>query len=236
MAFKFGRKRKSAFGRIVRGKKAKRSRFVGPKKGTRQLAKVRLGSGFPTRVTMSHKYREQITLSPTAGAMASYNFSANSMYDPNLTGTGHQPMYFDQMAALYDHFVVNSATIKVTFVPKTQQNFAISCAVFENDDGSLAPTSVDFVGEQTSGSVVIIPPNSSDAVIMRRTYKPRKIWGADPMALAAQQGSAAASPTESTVWSIVSQNHTSGATADVFVWVDIVYNATWTEVKDQGGS
>jgi len=60
---------------------------------------------------------------PNTGLAGSYVFSANGMYDPNITGTGHQPLGFDQMMVLYEQYVVVSSSIKVTL-----QNAAITCA------------------------------------------------------------------------------------------------------------
>lgn len=40
-------------------------------------------------------------------------FSANGLYDPDSTGIGHQPRGYDQIMALYDHYVVTRAKIEV---------------------------------------------------------------------------------------------------------------------------
>lgn len=42
-----------------------------------------------------------------------YFFSANGIYDPNITGTGHQPMGFDTMIAYYEQATVVRSTITV---------------------------------------------------------------------------------------------------------------------------
>lgn len=60
-------------------------------------------------------YVEPITLNPAAASVATYVFSANGLYDPNITGSGHQPTGFDQMTALYGEYVVVGANCKVTF-------------------------------------------------------------------------------------------------------------------------
>lgn len=55
------------------------------------------------------------TLSGGVGAVPTHFYSANGLYDPDATGTGHQPMGFDQMMALYEQFTTLRAHIKVTF-------------------------------------------------------------------------------------------------------------------------
>ena len=47
-----------------------------------------------------------------AGIPGHYVFAANGLYDPNITGSGHQPSGFDQLVGpLYDHAVVIGAKI-----------------------------------------------------------------------------------------------------------------------------
>jgi hypothetical protein len=60
------------------------------------------------------RYVEQISLNPGAGAVASYRFRANDIYDPNWSGTGHKPMGQQQLFTLYDHATVVGSKIKFT--------------------------------------------------------------------------------------------------------------------------
>jgi hypothetical protein len=64
-------------------------------------------------VRMLLRYADTFSLTSTTGAVASYVFSANGLYDPNITGTGHQPMGFDQMMVSYDHYTVLGARIRI---------------------------------------------------------------------------------------------------------------------------
>jgi hypothetical protein len=63
------------------------------------------------RTTLS--YAEKISINATSGVAATQVFSANGLYDPDVTGTGHQPRGFDQLMAMYDHYVVERARIVV---------------------------------------------------------------------------------------------------------------------------
>lgn len=60
------------------------------------------------------RYAEEIDLDANAGSYDSYTFSANGLFDPNITGTGHQPKGFDQLMTLYGRFYVTRSRIKVT--------------------------------------------------------------------------------------------------------------------------
>jgi hypothetical protein len=61
-------------------------------------------------------YSEKVTFTMTSGALASYVFSGNGLYDPNITGTGHQPYGYDLYNVLYRRYVVHSSNIKATFM------------------------------------------------------------------------------------------------------------------------
>ena len=71
---------------------------------------------FPVRKRCMLRYADYFALTSTAGAVASYVFSCNGLYDPNITGTGHQPAGFDQMMLSYEHYVVTRARIGCTFL------------------------------------------------------------------------------------------------------------------------
>lgn len=60
-------------------------------------------------------YYDQNNFSTGAVLAGGYVFTANGLYDPNITGTGHQPMGFDQLMLFYEHYTVTSAKITVNF-------------------------------------------------------------------------------------------------------------------------
>lgn len=69
------------------------------------------------RKIVTRYVENQISINPTtAGAADTYVFSANGLFDPNITGIGHQPIGFDQLMLMYDHYTVIGSKIKCTFV------------------------------------------------------------------------------------------------------------------------
>lgn len=73
---------------------------------------------FGNKLRVVTRYVEnQITINPgAAGIMDEFVFSANGLYDPNITGVGHQPIGFDQYMTMFDHYTVIGAKIICTFV------------------------------------------------------------------------------------------------------------------------
>jgi len=80
---------------------------------------------------------------PVSGNAVSYFFTANGMFDPDITGTGHQPMGFDQMMLLYNQCTVVHSSITVTFYGN---GLACRCAVALYPSAS-ALTSADQIME-----------------------------------------------------------------------------------------
>lgn len=58
-------------------------------------------------------YGTSFALSSGAGSPGGYVFSANGIFDPDITGTGGQPMGFDQMMLFYNHYTVVRSRISV---------------------------------------------------------------------------------------------------------------------------
>lgn len=65
----------------------------------------------------THVYFENlVTLNPSVSIAAVNVFSANGLYDPNVTGVGHQPVGFDEMTSLYGDYIVKRCWVKAVFV------------------------------------------------------------------------------------------------------------------------
>lgn len=69
----------------------------------------------PTKMKVAMNYQFQSSLDPGIGTASVYVVRANSMYDPDVSFSGHQPRTFDQLMALYDHFTVIASKIDVEF-------------------------------------------------------------------------------------------------------------------------
>jgi hypothetical protein len=87
-------------------------------------------------------YAYQLTRTTTAGAIGTYFFTANGLFDPDITGTGHQPLGFDTMMLYYEQYTVLSSKISVTFLNNGAN--AIRAAVSLKPD-TTAPVIGDMV-------------------------------------------------------------------------------------------
>lgn len=65
----------------------------------------------PQRYICKMKYAEDVQTDALTGM---YRFNLNSIWDPNRTGTGHQPYGFDTFATLYNRYRVISCSWRIT--------------------------------------------------------------------------------------------------------------------------
>lgn len=81
----------------------------------RKRAGLRVLSGLnpiPARQIVKMKYADNINTA--VGTAFNYKFNLNSIFDPNFTGTGHQPYGHDQLQALYNRYRVISCSYVIT--------------------------------------------------------------------------------------------------------------------------
>ena len=86
----------------------------------------------PDRMHVKMRYFSQVTFDfdGTNGGLA-HVYRVNNIYDPNETGTGHQPMGFDQLNAFYKRYLVNGCKVSADFEIVNTNNAEVQqCEVF----------------------------------------------------------------------------------------------------------
>ena len=76
-----------------------------------------------------------IVLNSTSGICGVRVFQLNSLFDPDLTGVGHQPVGYDQLMALYEEYLVKAVRYKIT-CQSTSDNNEIIVGVSINDNST----------------------------------------------------------------------------------------------------
>lgn len=117
--------------RYTRSSAIKRSRTTGENQiwPYRGLGYSQVFDPFPAQMRVRMRYCTTITLSPTLGVPDHKMFRANSIFDPDQSGVGHQPYGHDTYAGIYNHYMVESSTIVLT--------------PLENADGVIGVTLTD---------------------------------------------------------------------------------------------
>lgn len=203
----------------------------GPRRSVPWRDIVDFGRGFPKMAKIVHRYVETVPLTSTAGVIARYQWSANGLYDPNITSTGHQPYYFDQLGAIYAHFCVIGSKIKVTCVNTGgTTDPAYQFGMYINDDTDTI-ANVNFMTEQTTGQFKTVPAGNNNVMVLNSNWSAKKYFGKDPLDNTDLQGTIALNPNEQSYYNIcVQANGTS--TVATAITVEIEYITVWKEVKE----
>jgi len=192
--------------------------------------------GFPKELRMTHRYCAVITMGSAAGAASTQQFSCNGMFDPDVTGAGHQPLYFDQLTAIYNHYTVLASKITLKFVARTAATCGTHCVVFVNDDSALTATSVYGLSEQNSSAYGELTPAGNNVLTLRKKWSAKENFGPGAISDPNLQGTAAANPTEVMNFYIQTQAMDLASTYSVDVFVTLEYDAVWQELKDIASS
>lgn len=190
--------------------------------------------GFPAMMNMKHFYVENINLLGQISSSLN-RFSVNGMFDPNQSGVGHQPHYFDQMVPLYNHYCVIDTYAKFTIKPAgivAQQNVTVSC--YLNDDTSglnLAGTRE----QPTSKNIVIGGIEGAGGVIIMK-WNPYTNYGPAPLANDQLQGTSSSNPFEQAYFEIIARASDEISAYSVDIMCEFYYTAVWTERKDVNNS
>lgn len=194
-------------------------------------------STFPAIYYARHIYADRIVL-PAASlndVMTSYRFRANGMYDPDASGTGHQPLGFDELSAVYNHYEVLGSKIVVDFAPEstgTEATSNIICGIGRSDT-NVTYASGDFNrvvenGFRTYKQITDI----GDKCRLVSGYSQKKTFGKTSNGTDNQKGSATADPVEqSFLIPFVIASDKTALHDKVVITVRIEYMAKWTERK-----
>lgn len=129
------------------------------------------GSPMPDRFNASLIYSDTVTLNPGAGTLVHHDFRLNSLYDPDLTGTGHQPRGFDQLMAFYQRYRVYGCKMDVCMLSPAATDAARFkwCVLVSGQ--SVTPTWTQYAAEEHPNRVspVYLATHGITAVMPRYT-------------------------------------------------------------------
>lgn len=217
-------------------KRQKTSSVQKTKNATRNRSTVVAGKGFPKKMVMTHKYSEIAQITSATGNVGIYQYRANGMYDPNITGTGHQPYYFDQMSALYDHYTVIGSKILIKATPLSTLTNPMLIACYKNDDATVTPTKMSDYIEQSESSWALFPVDSCSPATLNMSWSAKQTFGGSVLGNDNLQGTGSSDPTEQTVYTIAVQSTDGLTNQAIVVEVLIEYIAVWDELRDLAGS
>lgn len=195
----------------------------------RSLAPVGKSTGFPNQKVVTLKYVQNFTIVSSLGGVTQKFFRANGIYDPDYTGSGHQPYLSDTWKSLYNHYTVISSNMRATVnqLGNTNQvNQAIG--VYTGDDFTNTLT-FDTLRESGRGSQVIQPWANTESKRVYTRYDRDKFFD-KRKDLSASVG---ADPVEAASFLLYCQSTDMSSTGNTLdILVEIEYKVRFFEPKD----
>lgn len=162
-------------------RKTVRRRRMMPRRKQRLMNSIVVGNSvknsFPQRVRM--RYVELITINSEGIANAHYQFRANSIFDPNYTGSGHQPYKHDTYQQLFDHYLVYKSFIKCEVAPAQQVSdevgniFGLGLYV---RDVATTEDSFSLLSEKGTGRTMLANSDPSKKYYLKSMYSAKSFF------------------------------------------------------------
>ena len=102
------------------------------------------------------------------GSIQKYNL--NGLYDPDVTGAGHQPYGFDAMSTIYTRHKVNACKVELIISDPTIDSMSIAWLMTNpsNTADTIAGSSPYQIQERTMGGTTLL--NSSGSQKVKKTF------------------------------------------------------------------
>lgn len=191
---------------------------------------------------MTHKYCEDFTLTVPASSLNGVvaPFSCNGMFDPQLTVGGHQPYYFDQMMAIYNHYIVLSSRIVVEAIALQSgalgnPDVPYTMGVYIDDDSTPASPLLTTMMENQS-CVSKTKRGDNEPMVLKKKWDAKAAFGGNIMDNDDLQGNITANPVEEQVFMVWLGQPVPAAGATCQGVVTIYYDVVWDELKQVPGS
>lgn len=187
------------------------------------------------------RYCEFFNIDGGVNSVSAYVFRANDLFDPNLTGTGHQPHFFDQYMGMYNHFTVLGSKISATgTVYATSASDSVIFGVQLKASSTVDQTSPVYVLEQghTKWKQLTSDSGSDKSRTVTQNYSAKRFFNVmNPIDEHDLRGDVATSPTEGAYYHVICGGvNTSDNPTAINVRVTIDYVVMLTEPKSVGES
>lgn len=229
-----------AGGRIYQYKRKKPTEVVVVKKkrarrrGTLSIPRNPISNSMIVKM----RYVERFTLNPSATAADVYLFIANSIYDPNQTGTGHQPLGHDQWKNFYQHYSVlgSKLTLKAVSAGTTGGLTGSNPVGIHIVDDTSNVSTLDTIMEQGNGTIGILPNANAGCLKLSKTFSTKKYFNrTDVKDCSELRATFEAHPTELAYYRIAAEPFDSSGTSTpyaILCQVVIDYTVLLTEPKE----
>lgn len=161
--------------RKLRRRKTTSSLVMVPRKQMPGFKGHPFGKQFYTKL----RYNEAHTFgaSSTVNFASNYKYCLNSLYDPNVSGVGHQPMGFDTLMSIYEKYTVVAAKITVCFIGDTTVPSVCGLRLVDGNETAVADKKVAIENGDSSWKYMTTANGGSNKIILSRSVNCKKFFG-----------------------------------------------------------
>lgn len=187
-------------------------------------------NGFPDRYRTKLVYSERIVFAITGGFTTTYRFSGNGLFDPNVTGTGSQPINFDTLSIVYLRYRCYGSACRVQIGTGTFIDLALFPA-----NATVTVTQEEASAQQYAKSAYwCLPLGSGATPNISSSIGSQKLLGRNVAGSDAAQALVTAQPAEQWYWTIVGSASDRSTAINATLAVTITYDVEFFDREAQG--
>lgn len=192
--------------------------------------------GFPPKIQTTLRYCDIYNITSSSGSLAKQLLNLNSIYDPDNSGVGHQPLYRDTFADIYNSYAVINARVKITFTSNASTSSMIVGAVI--DDDSTTSSTITTLLEQGTGKHIFLPAvtGSLSNKSIYFTWNCKKFLGIDPFTSQTYKTNVSVNPSELQTLLVYAAPADGVSTTTTSLLVEMEFDVLFTELKTPTGS
>lgn len=223
--------------RTIRAMGISRRKLQKRRRPRRSYRAPRISMGVPSGASNQQivrmRYAETVNLTSTVGSLDSVVFRANGVFDPNHTGTGHQPMGYDQYSALFNHTIVLGSKMTCRWFIDTGANAPMQVGSYLSDTTTVPYTTPDEFIEAKKGTARTYNGRQAQSVITTSKFSTRGFFKVKDVSdnvdrLGAGVGGTPSEQATYVIWFATSN----GSTDTMYCQVTIDYIVMFSEPKD----
>lgn len=223
--------------RFAKRKPYKKKAYKGKIGTTMDIAAINSPLTRTLKASMIYTSDTGLSLVSSATNPGTKVFTLNGLYDPDISGSGHQPRGFDELILLYDHAVVINTKVRIDIWNNLSTSGAYVIATIR-DNSAPSTNYIDYTETSNSKWVLLSPATGGSAcTTIYLDVNPNEFLGLpNPMSNPELKGSAAKNPDEQAYLHISGMSDDNFTACSVLFMVTLEYTAIFVEPKQVAAS
>jgi len=182
----------------------------------------------PNRMIVKMRYCDTNQLNADGSAASTVTYALNGLFDPDVTGVGHQPMGFDQFAALYQSYKVLGARVTFEACGAPSGSTSDQYVGFQfHENSSYTPSNIVQIIERGRERHKVLG-NQTNRAYLTMNWSAKKWYSKENYSGQDTAGTISANPTEICYCSVFTTRADNSENPDVISYVvKIDYIVEW---------